>query len=790
LSLFDLVCNEDSTSIHLACHKCPLLRTKSYKIPGRGNRKNPKLIIIGESLGSEEFQAGKVFVGKCGKLQSKVILQSGLNEDKDVYITNVIKCYPGKNKKLTKAILKRCLPFLMEELREINCRYILLYGSWASIGVLGQPIGQMHNKVFFDNNRYIGAIYHPAYYMRLGKESQYVADFHHMLKRMSNKEIDICSKGKDVDKIEHISVSPKELGKIKFKCKVITHDIEANGLDFYDGDKYITCNAFCDDYYKAYTCPGWNAYVRKAVQKIYLDYRIVLQHSKFDAEFLKYVYDIDCKRFFADTELMAYIVNPTRKFYNLSSLVFEYAPELIGYDNGIKKGGPNKVFGEALEHYNAGDAIATFRIFYRLWKIIRKLKMEFLLFGLIMPVEKIFHQAELRGVKFDLKYIEKLNEITSFKINQVMKEVKKLTMWSEFENAFGKTPNLSSDEDIEKIFRQYYEVNKTEFPSFSKLFVMKLSKLGNEFAPLLLQYRKWAKLKGTYVKGVRSKLKGDLLHSPYRQTTTVTGRTSSGGKGAGEKARGSFTLQTMPPGVRAMIMARNGFTFVIADYRTVEVRVAGALSHEDAIYQACISGHDFHTAMASNVFHVPIEDVSPALRRRGKTITFGIIYGITPIGLAAQIGCSEEEAEVYILEYEQGVPNLMRFKQEIYHTIEKQGILRTPLGRIRKFPSATEKDKREAFNMIIQVTASDLTKLSLIQMEKEIMCSGKQDKVFQLMQTHDDVVQETLETEKEWCKETLEYVMTKGIRNVYPVVDELMWKVPLEVGIKINKRYL
>lgn len=296
----------------------------------------------------------------------------------------------------------------------------------------------------------------------------------------------------------------------------------------------------------------------------------------------------------------------------------------------------------------------------------------------------------------------------------------------------------------------------------------------HEIARLILKYREVQKLQSTYVDGIRPLVKGDIIHTTYYQTMTTTGRLSSANP----------NLQNIPVRteagreLRKLFIAREGNVFVDADYSQIELRLLAHFSGCKVLAQAYRTGQDVHAATAEKIFHVPQEEVTPDLRRRAKTINFGIIYGMSAFGLAKDLNCSTEEAQNYISAYFATHPEVKEYMDENIRKAREDGFVTTILGRRRYIPELKSGNynqrtfgERAAMNMPLQGSAADIIKIAMLRVADRLKRENMRAKL--VLQVHDELILDTPEEETEAAKQVLKEEMEHAFTLNVPLIAEV-----------------
>ena len=293
----------------------------------------------------------------------------------------------------------------------------------------------------------------------------------------------------------------------------------------------------------------------------------------------------------------------------------------------------------------------------------------------------------------------------------------------------------------------------------------------------VLDYRTLTKLKSTYADGLQKAIGPDgRVHTTFQNLVTATGRLSSTDP----------NLQNIPVRTqlgsefRKMFVARPGCVLVDADYSQIELRVLACVAEDEAMQQAFLSGEDFHSHTASQVFHVPMSEMTPELRRRAKAVNFGIVYGISEFSLAQDLGVSRKEAGDYIASYLDRFSGVRAYMQDIVAQGREQGYVSTLFGRRRQIRDLNSSNfnlrsaaERMALNTPIQGTAADIIKLAMLRVEQALAASGLEAKL--ILQIHDELIVECPEAEAEQVAALLTAQMEGVAQLPVPLVAEAGW---------------
>ena len=298
----------------------------------------------------------------------------------------------------------------------------------------------------------------------------------------------------------------------------------------------------------------------------------------------------------------------------------------------------------------------------------------------------------------------------------------------------------------------------------------------------ILEYRQVTKLRGTYAAALPEVAdESDRIHTDFKQALTATGRLSS----ADPNLQNIPIRTKMGREMRRYFIADEGYSLVDADYSQIELRLLAHISGDYNMTEAFSSGEDIHRKTAAAVFGVPEESVNDEMRKRAKAVNFGIVYGIGGFSLAKDIGTSVPEATRYIKNYLMNYPSIDRYLEEVVEDAKKNGYTTTLFGRRRYIPELSAQNgnlrafgKRVAMNAPIQGTAADIMKLAMLAVDKRLKNEGLDAKI--VMQVHDELVIEVIDSEIERCKQIVKEEMES--------VAEL--SVPLTVDVTSGKNWL
>lgn len=407
-------------------------------------------------------------------------------------------------------------------------------------------------------------------------------------------------------------------------------------------------------------------------------------------------------------------------------------------------------------------------------KDLKEKELENVLWETELPLIPVLASMEKQGIKIDRKYFQKYSLELNEKLVLLEKEI-----WKEAGEEF----NINSPKQLGEIL--FLKLNlptgkktKTGFSTDVEV-LENLSSQGFQIATNLLEYRKLAKLKNTYVDPIPKMVKfDDRIHTCYHQIGTVTGRLSSSDP----------NLQNIPvkteEGIRIRqgFIARDGWKLLSIDYSQVELRVLAALSKDENLVKAYQEKQDLHSVTAKKIFELEEkEEVSREQRTMAKIINFSIIYGKTPFGLAKELGISVKDAAEYIKRYFAQYPRVAQFETEIIEFAEQHGYVETYFGRKRIIDGIHSKNRmvknqaeRMAVNTVVQGTAAEILKKVMIKIYSWLL--GKTD-IYLLLQVHDELIFEIQEERVEEYVKTLTNFMKNTIQ-----LEEVELEVNTNIG--------
>ncbi|HLY18173.1 MAG TPA: DNA polymerase I [Bryobacteraceae bacterium] len=385
------------------------------------------------------------------------------------------------------------------------------------------------------------------------------------------------------------------------------------------------------------------------------------------------------------------------------------------------------------------QADITLEIYEKLRPAIVERGLEKLYTDIELPLAGVLARMERVGVRIDSRELARLSELMEREIARLTTEVHALA---------GKPFNISSPQQLGRILFEdlglpapvRYGKGKTISTAAD---VLEELAADHEIVRKVLEYRQLTKLKGTYVDALPALIDPQTgrLHTSFNQTGAATGRLSSSNP----------NLQNIPirtelgREIRAAFVPRPGWKLIVADYSQIELRLLAHMSGDAVLVEAFRNGEDIHTRTAAEVLGIPPLMVTPEARRSAKAVNFGIVYGISAFGLAAQLGIPQKEAQTYIDNYFERHTGVRKFIEATKAEVRRTGVTRTLFGRERPIPDINSRNpnargfaERTAVNSPLQGTAADLIKLAMVRIDQELARRGAQGAM--LLQVHDELV--------------------------------------------------
>ncbi len=490
-----------------------------------------------------------------------------------------------------------------------------------------------------------------------------------------------------------------------------------------------------------------------------------------------------------DTMLMSYTLDAGKNRHNMDTLSeIHLGHKTIKYKDLVGTGKKQLNFSEVniseAKDYAAEDADITFRLYKIFLKSLKAEKLLNIYELFEKPLIKILAEMEIKGIKLDKSSLNKLSSKFTTKIEKLEKSIFKISK---------KTFNIGSTKQLGEIMYNDLKIaalKKTKKGSFatSASVLEDLAFKGYQFPKLILEWRQISKLKNTYSDALPEHINQNTkrVHTSFLLAATTTGRLASSDP----------NLQNIPiksddgKDIRKAFVSEKNNKLISADYNQVEMRILADLADVKQLKKAFLNNEDIHTLTASQVFGKEINKIDSETRRKAKAINFGIIYGISQYGLAKQINVSNNEAEEFLNSYFKKFPEIKDYMKTTVNFCRKSGYVSNIFGRKTHLTGINDKNfnirnfqERAAINAPIQGSASEIMRLAMIRINKEIS-NNKNNSLKMLLQIHDELIFEESSKETKKSSKLIKDLML-SVKN-----SELhSFSIPLLVDVNIGENW-
>ena len=472
-----------------------------------------------------------------------------------------------------------------------------------------------------------------------------------------------------------------------------------------------------------------------------------------------------------DTALAAYLIDPTQSSYELPRLALACCNAMLP-DLDLDDPAALSPLGgrEATEGAAARYLAAMREIFREMNDKIEQFGMRKLYYEIELPLERVLAEMENAGCAVAPEELRTFGERLETRIRDLVDGI--------YQDA-GAEFNINSPRQLGEVLFERLGLpapkkTKTGYSTSAEV----LERLRDEHPIIahILEYRRLTKLKSTYVDGLLAVVdtKDNRIHTHFQQMVTATGRLSSTDP----------NLQNIPVRtelgreLRRMFVAPDkDHVLIDADYSQIELRVLAHISQDTHMIGAFVAGQDIHAATASKVYHLPLDEITSAMRSSCKAVNFGIVYGISDFSLAQDIGVSRKEAAEFIKTYLDSYPGIENYMSTIKQTAREQGYVTTLFGRRRAVPDIDSKNfnvrsaaERIAMNTPIQGTAADIIKIAMVRVRDRLKREGLESRL--ILQVHDELILEAPLREKDAAAKILTEEMESAFKMDAPLVAE------------------
>lgn len=481
-----------------------------------------------------------------------------------------------------------------------------------------------------------------------------------------------------------------------------------------------------------------------------------------------------------DVSVQAYLLNPLTDSYQYDDLGRDYLDLTLQSEKElIGKLDYNQLFlteKEKIIKILGYSSYVSYHSSSLLTERLKKESMDKVYYEIELPLIFALDRMEKTGIKVEREALAKYSE----KLQKMIVELEKRIY-----EAVGEEFNINSPKQLGEILFGKMGIKggkktKTGYSTAANV----LEKLANDYPVVsdILYYRQLTKLNSTYAQGLAAYINEDgRIYGTFNQTITATGRISS----TDPNLQNIPIRMEMGKAIRKVFVPKEECVFIDADYSQIELRILAHMSEDENLIEAYKAESDIHRATASQVFHIPINEVTEEQRRNAKAVNFGIVYGISSFGLSQDLSISKKEAEKYINDYFETYPKIKECIDNFVNDAKEKGYSTTIFGRKRPIPELKSSNfmqrsagERIAMNSPIQGTAADIIKIAMVNVDKRLQKEGLNSKI--VVQVHDELMLEVPENEIETVKNILKEEMSSAAKL----------SVPLEVSIGVGNDWL
>lgn len=473
-----------------------------------------------------------------------------------------------------------------------------------------------------------------------------------------------------------------------------------------------------------------------------------------------------------DAGVAGYLLNPLKDSYSYKDLAEDYLNMTV--PSRIELIGKVSISRALIDNRENGVSFICYMSYIaflcgdRLLEALREAEMEKLFHEIEMPLIYSLYSMETAGIQVERERLKEYGDRLKVQIKELEQKIYEET---------GETFNINSPKQLGEVLFDHMKIpggkkTKTGYSTAADV----LEKLAQDYpvVTLILDYRQLTKLNSTYADGLAAYIGPDgRIHGTFNQTITATGRISST----------EPNLQNIPVRmelgreIRKVFVPKEGCVFVDADYSQIELRVLAHMSGDTRLINAYKQAEDIHAITASEVFHIPLNEVTSLQRRNAKAVNFGIVYGISSFGLSEGLSITRKEASEYIEKYFETYPGVKSFLDGLVTKAKESGYAVSMFGRRRPVPELKSSNfmqrsfgERVAMNSPIQGTAADIMKIAMIRVDQALKKQGLKSRI--VLQVHDELLIEAYQEELEKVKELL--------------TNEMIHAADLEVSLEVE----
>ncbi|MBR3392723.1 MAG: DNA polymerase I [Firmicutes bacterium] len=477
----------------------------------------------------------------------------------------------------------------------------------------------------------------------------------------------------------------------------------------------------------------------------------------------------------SDLMLACYLLNATKGSYSVDEVSVAYLDQFIPTESDLLGQGVRKKTWEEIDEkkrssFHRQYAKVLLDAYEKISEDLKKMDLIYVYEEIELPLTEVLASMETDGIRCESSVLEEIGAFLRSKIEELQKSI--------YEMADGPF-NINSTKQLGSVLFEKLELptgKKTKSGYSTSAEVLESLKAAHPIVGQILLYRQLTKLESTYVEGLKPFIAADgRIHPRFQQAVTATGRLSCTDP----------NLQNIPIREdlgrqlrRAFLPSGEDYFFMDADYSQIELRLLADMSEDENLIDAYVRGDDIHRLTASQVLHIPYDEITPQQRSSAKAVNFGIIYGISAFSLSSDLGISVQEAQEYINHYFIRFPKVKVFLDECVRSAKTTGYGKTKFGRIRQIEELKAKNfvqrsfgERVAKNMPIQGTAADIIKIAMNRVYARMKKEGLKSRL--IVQVHDELLIEVYRPEKDQVKRILEEEMTGAVKLLVPLVVDI-----------------
>ena len=807
---------------NVKCTRCRLYKesitrtgASAVRVVGKGNLE-ADIMIVGDALAYSDVNSRNVFSSDAGQLARQVLRTVGIT-DKNAFFTNACKCYPSKSGKPGKREIKACQPYLVAEIRKVKPKVIVAMGSRAceSLGISDKVLSTRGSFTDYpgDSSIKILTTYHPRYVMAAVSYSPRAREF-----------AADCGKIKDAigghlneqGTTYHVANTVEKVQKVVellLKQEKVAFDTETDHLDFLKA--HVVDCTFSFKKGTAIFVPWMHSHwfneqeqreVGILLKKFFEnpDVKKIAQNGKFDVKVLA-GQGIHVQNFWFDTMTAHYMLdeNGNHSLDILEQVYTDMPPHKDLLENFLTSNdeqGFNKIYEAPIEDlvkYASMDADATFRVYEALEPLLKEEGVYNLFMKVVMPMATVLAKMEVRGIQVDRDYVVDVTKKFQLRMKVLDKALQndkyvRQCIEEDYQARLAKQTARSK----KKVEREPFNFKSTkslrhlvydvlECPMIKMTKASKTAPQGNsstdaetleqlskqtkfEVLENLLKFRK-AKKMIEYILKYKELAELSIdgrIHTTYLQRGTRTGRLASNNP----------NLQNVPSVsrdpenarlVRNCLVAKPNYTLIEADYSQMEFRVWADNSNDESMIQYINDDTvDIHRYIASQIYGIPMDNVTDNQRSFAKTVVYGMMYGRSTASIAGEFGLSHGEAERVVHGFYKEFPRAAQWMEDKVREVNEHGFVKNMFGRRRRLEDIYNNDfgiksgaERQARNFPIQSAAADIIYIAMIKLDKALEPTNAK----MLLTVHDSIVVECPKTEVLETCTLMKRIMTTAV---------------------------